>query len=331
VENLETLKILVTGGTGFVGSNLVRFFYKIGHEVATTMREGSNDWRISDISNDIKQFKVDLTDAQKVKSALTSFKPNIVINTAAYGGYHFETDRERIFDVNFNATINLVESYLQSESELLINTGSSSEYGFKTRPMSENDLIEPVGAYAVSKAAATLYGRSRSIETNRKITTFRLFSAYGDYEEAHRLIPYLMISAIKREKAQMNNPDNVRDFIYIEDICNAYNELIKRRNQTALGEIFNLGSGKQSGVGEIVYLVEKLSGEKVNVDWQYKRERIGDKASRWVADMFKTYSLLNWKPRYSLEEGLSKTYDWFKENVSKYEVIENSKLRRSCK
>ncbi len=325
---MERLKILITGGTGFVGANLVRFFLANGHEVATTVRKESNKWRISDILRDTNLFTIDLTDQQKVNDLYTSYKPDVIINTVAYGGYHFETDMKRMINVNFNATVNLVEAYLKSDSQLLINTGSSSEYGFKQKPMSENDVLEPFGIYAVSKAAATLYCRSRSIETHKKIVTFRLFSAYGDYEESHRLIPYLMMSFLKNQKAELNNPNNIRDYIYVKDINNAYNEMIRKTDFIDFGEILNLGSGLETKVSDIVDLVEKISQRKIKINWQYNIERIGDRVTNWVSNMSKTHKTLNWKPRYSLEEGLSETYKWFEKNANKYEVTENSKFKR---
>jgi nucleoside-diphosphate-sugar epimerase len=325
---MEGLKILITGGTGFIGSNLVHFFHKKGHNLATTMKAQSNPWRISDLLPDIDFFKLDITEKERVNEVFTSFKPDIVINTIAYGGYHFETDLARILKINFNGVVNLVESYINSNAELLINTGSSSEYGIKYHPMSEQDVLEPLGPYAVSKAAGTLYSRSRSLESNRKIVILRPFSAYGEYEEAHRLIPYLIYSSIEGKRAKLNDPDNVRDFIYVRDICDAYKNLIERQDKVSSGEIFNLGSGEEYRVSEIVKFIKKISGEELNVDWQYDDERVGDKAVRWQAEMSKMVNILNWRPKYSLKEGLSSTYLWFKENIQKYEVIENSKLKK---
>ena len=327
VEIMERLTILIAGGTGFIGSNLVHFFLNQGHEVAATIRDQSNLCRLSDLLNDIEFFKLDIINREKINDAFNSFKPDVVINTIAYGGYHFETDSGRIFDNNFYGTMNLVEAYINSNAELLINTGSSSEYGFKNHPMSEQDILEPLGSYAVSKAVATLYSRSRSIETERKIVTLRLFSAYGEFEEPHRLVPYLVTTSIRGRTAKLNDPNNVRDFIYVKDICNAYMNLIERQAKIGFGEIFNLGSGIESKVGEIVDIIEKISGKKLKVEWKYSDERKGDKALRWLAEMSKMEEILNWRPKYSLENGLFTTYSWMEKNIEKYEVIENSKLR----
>lgn len=325
---MERLNILITGGTGFIGSNLVHYFHRKGNNVATTVRAQSNLWRVSDLMTDINFYKLDIANREKINEVFKSFKPDVVINTIAYGGYHFETDSLRILNNNFYGTVNLVESYINSNANLLINTGSSSEYGFKDHPMSEQDLLDPLGPYAVSKAAATLYSRSRSLESNRKIITVRLFSAYGEFEESHRLVPYLIYSSIKSNSAKLNNPNNLRDFIYVKDICDAYEHLMENQDNVSFGEILNLGSGKETKVSEVVHLIEIISGKKLDTEFQYNEERVGDKAVHWSADMSKTNDMLKWRPKYSLDEGLSTTYSWFKENIEKYEVIENSKLRK---
>ena len=328
---MKSNKVLITGGTGFIGSNLIRFFLSKGFEVSTTVRQSSNLWRIADISDKIKKFNVDLNDSNMVSKLFKTVKPSVIIHTAAFGGYHFESNFNSIISTNFNATVNLVEAYINSECELFINTGSSSEYGFKDSPMSENNPIDPLGAYAVSKAAATMYCRSRSIEENRKIVTFRLFSAYGDYEEAHRLIPYLITSALNKRKANLNNPNSKRDFIYIEDINNAYLRLIEVIDKLDDGEIFNLGSGKESTISDVVDKVAELFKEGIDIEWSGKNGRISDKAKHWVASTNKLNSITGYTPRYSLKEGLNKTYEWFSKNIEKYEVIENSKFKKFSK
>ena len=328
---MKSSKVLITGGTGFVGSNLARFFLSKGFEVATTVRESSNLWRIAEISDRIRKFKIDLNDSGMVLNLLETVQPSVIIHTAAYGGYHFESNFNSIINTNFNATVNLVEAYLKSECELLINTGSSSEYGFKDSPMSENDPLDPVGAYSVSKAASTMYCRSRSVEEDKKIVTFRLFSAYGDYEEAHRLIPYLITSTLNKTKINLNNPNSKRDFIYVQDINNAYLRLIEVIDKIENGAIFNLGTGKESTIKNVVSIISELFNGNIDIEWSGKNGRISDKAKKWVADTNKLSSILGYTPRYSLHDGLIKTCEWFSENKEKYEVIENSKLKKFSK
>ncbi|MEM3192034.1 MAG: NAD-dependent epimerase/dehydratase family protein [Candidatus Parvarchaeota archaeon] len=328
---MEGLKILISGGTGFVGSNLVRHFYFKGHEIAIILRNGSNTWRISDIFNNITKFYVDITRKEELMKVLSTFRPDVVIHTAAFGGYHFERDEELIFEINLRGTINMVNAFLQSGGKLFINTGSSSEYGLKNRPMSEKDSLEPLGAYAVSKAAASLYCRSKSVENNKKIITLRLFSAYGYFEEVHRLLPSVLLSLMKEKPILMNSPSSVRDFIFIEDIVELYDLLIGQMENLGVGEIYNVGTGRETSVGELVELAEKVFNKRLNVMWTNEMGRAGDVAKHWSADITKVKEELNWMPKYTLENGLIKTYDWLKNNLEKYEVPNNAKFKRYSK
>ena len=108
---MERLRILITGATGFVGANLTRFIQSNGHDVGITIRDESNPWRISDIEKELSVFRIDITDSSKVRDVFSSYKPDIVINTAAFGGYHFEKNLQQIYNVNLNGTMNLVEAF----------------------------------------------------------------------------------------------------------------------------------------------------------------------------------------------------------------------------
>ena len=323
---MERLKMLITGGTGFIGANLARYFNEIGHEVSITRRDKSNSWRIDDILDTIRSVTADLTDSEAVNQLFNLVKPDIVIHTAAFGGYHFEVETRRIFDVNVYSTINMINAFHKLGTGVLVNTGSSSEYGFKSQPMNEVDALEPFGDYAVSKAAATLYARYKAIETSDKIFTLRLFSPYGYYEEPHRLIPYVLISALTGKTAKLNNPNFVRDFIFISDVCKAYESVIAKSSTIESGEIFNVGSGREGTVREVAEIANEICGGTLKTEWGTNERRIGDNAKRWVADVSKIKRKINWEPIVTLREGLALTYEWLKNNIRKYEVTGNSKI-----
>jgi nucleoside-diphosphate-sugar epimerase len=313
---LKNKKILITGATGFIGANLTRYFLKNGSSIFIFMRRTSDKWRIHDISKDISEYLVDLTDAAKLGRLIKKIKPDIIIHTASHGGYPFQRDRERIIKNNFNGTVNLINACSYIDFELFINTGSSSEYGIKSKPTKETDILEPVSDYGISKAAATLYCHTVSKKENRPVVTFRLFSPYGYYEAETRLIPSLILSCLKSQNPKLSSLDSVRDFIFIEDILDAYKKAIECKDDIR-GEIFNIGFGEQHTVGEVAQDIIKLIDNRVRPEWgKVKNPR--QEPKYWQADISRAKRLLKWKPKYNLRDGLEKNIKWFRKNITLY-------------
>ncbi len=309
---LNGKRILITGATGFIGANLVHRFLNTGAEIHIFTRPTSNKWRIRNILNDVNEHSVDLLNYDKLKTVISSIKPHIIFHTAIYGGYAFQNDTNKILETNFMGTVNLINACTKIEFELFVNTGSSSEYGVKSKPMRESDLLCPINDYGVSKAAATLYCQSVARKEKREIVTLRLFSPYGYYEEPTRLIPSVIKSCLLGENPKLTSPDSVRDFNFVEDVIDAYMQVLGIPDIS--GEIFNIACGEQHSVDEVVNLIIKLTGNKVIPQWG-NLSNPRTEPSMWVADISKAKKTLNWQPRYSLEEGLKKTVNWFEKNI----------------
>lgn len=302
------MKVLITGATGFIGSNLVREFLALGDEVHVLTRKTSDRWRIDDVLSEICDHHADLLDYSALEKTVQGIRPNVILHSAVYGGFPSQDDAWKILDTNYKGTVNLVKACSKLEYDAFINTGSSSEYGLKQKPMREKDLLEPVGDYGVSKAAASLYCRSEAIKNDKPITTLRLFSPYGPFEESKRLMPSVIQSCLSGENPTLSCPAYVRDFIYAEDVLAAYRSAI---TFPATGEIINIGSGKQHTVGEAVDTIIKITKARVTPQWGSAEGRPNEPKT-WQADVSKARDLLKWKPKYSLKEGLEKTVEWFK-------------------
>ena len=327
VEIMERLRIIIDGATGFIGANLSKYFLMKGHDVHTIIRPGSNNWRINKIRKEITAHSLDITERDATFNMIKKILPDVFIHTAAYGGYHFETDRDEIFKANLFGTTNVLDASIASNVPFLINTGSSSEYGIKNKPMKESDNINPETNYALSKALATEYCLFRN-NTSTKNVTLRLFSAYGYYEESHRLIPYVLYSAIKRNKIYLNNPNNVRDYVFIEDVVSAYYSAVKMQKNITSGSIFNVGTGKQLSTKDIVKTTEKIIGYELPVSFGNVSERAGDKAKKWQAYTPKIMHKLKWHPSNDIYSGLLKTKKWMEHNIEMYEDVNNVKLNK---
>lgn len=312
-------RILITGGTGFIGANLVRKFIELNYDTHILTRKTSNKWRIIDVLDRLNEHQIDLGDREGLKKVVSKIKPEIIVHTAVYGGYPSEQDGERMIKTNFIDTVNLVDACSDIDYELFISTGTSSEYGTKDTKMKETDLLEPITFYGVSKASATLYYNYIAKTKKKPITTLRLFSPFGYYEDKHRLIPYVIINCLKNSELNLGDKNSVRDFVFIEDVISSYITTVENKEKIT-GEIFNIGSGRQYSIGEVVDTIIQLTGGKGHTLWgSIVNPRSEPKV--WQADISKAKELLGWQPAYDLNRGLEKTLEWFKGNITLYKKI----------
>ena len=309
---------LITGGTGFIGSLLVRRLVSNNEEVHLIIRKESKLWRIQDIADKIMCHTSDLSDADALKKIIEKIKPSIIYHLATYGAYAYQDEADRIIKTNILGTWNLLKAIADLNYELFVNTGSSSEYGFKQFPMRETDLLEPASYYAVTKCSQTLLCYHVARDEKKPIVTLRPFSVYGPYEEPTRFIPTLMRALYFKEPINLVSPEISRDQIYVEDVVDAY--LLVDRLKNFAGEIFNIGTGVQSSIREVVETTVRVTGRTTDFRWGEMKRRMWD-TSNWVADVSKARSLLGWVPKMSPEKGLSLMWEWFVANRSFYTQV----------
>lgn len=298
------MKALVTGGTGFVGNNLARKLLSEKNKVGLLVREESKTWRIQDLLGKVDFLTGDLTNKEGLIRLIHDYKPEFIYHLGSYGTYpSFQKEIEKITSVNINGTLNLVEA---AQKIPLINIGSSSEYGIKNCAMLETDKCHPDNLYGKTKLVQTLYCKEQ------EIPTLRIFSAYGPWQESSQLIPTLIKSKLNGNELHLI--DSVRDYVYVEDIVNAILKATEKYDKIK-GEIINLGSGKQYLTKDILNELDKIDSQQLKIKWDFNA--VQTEPSVWVADISKAKRLLGWEPKILLEDGLRKTYNWFKENLGK--------------
>jgi len=323
------MKIFVTGATGFVGANIARKLLMEGHEVHVLMRESSNSWRLGEVMSKLVCHKEDLSNVEGMRAVLKEVQPEIIIHTAVYGGLPNQTDTNAIVQTNIIGTKNLLEASKDIPYRLLINTGSSSEYGKKTAPMKENDVLEPTTEYGISKASATHYCAFFAKKYGKPIITLRLFSPYGSFEERNRLVSYCTLNILENKNIQIGNLNSARDFIFIGDVVDAYIFFMNNFDQKFSGEVFNIGSGEQHTVGDVLEKLFSVSGKILKVSSDESKQRVYD-SSMWVADISKV-RCLGWSPKYSFYEGMKKNFEWFQNNSEIYTKNEIAELENRAK
>lgn len=312
-------KILITGATGFVGSNLARTLLHQDKEISILIRKESNLWRIQDILSELDVHQIDMGNVEDINETIKKIKPEIVFHLATYGGYPFQQDVRSTIINNILYGVNLMQS-LETCDKLkrFINIGSSSEYGSKSKPMKEADIAEPITPYGIAKLAQTLYAsyffKSHLLPT----VTLRLFSVYGPYEEPGRLIYDIMTALIRKQPLNLSSSSPRRDFIFIDDVISALLKAAEMPNVE--GEIFNVGNGVDYSVKDVVDIASDVTNTKLEIKWgSEEKRRSFDTNSSWIADIRKSDQLLKWKPGISFKEGLFKTYQWYTNNIHCYE------------
>jgi len=305
--NLLTERFFVTGATGFVGSCLTRKLVEIGCEVHALVRQGADRWRLHGLEERLNLHIGDLTDPDQLRGIVTAVQPSIIYHLAVHGAYSDQTDADQIILTDVFGTWNLLKACAEVDYKVFVNTGSSSEYGFKQHAMRETDLLEPNSYYAVAKSAQTLVCGHMARADRRPINTFRLFSVYGPYEAPGRLIPTVIGRCLRGQDLEMVSPDTARDFIYVEDVVEACLQVGQLSLQC--GEVFNIGTGVQSTLRDVVRLALQSTGANVKVKWGSMPARIWD-AETWLADGSKVRRVLKWAPKTSLASGIEKTVHW---------------------
>lgn len=302
-------RVLITGATGFVGANLARRLLRDGHELHALVRPGFRSWRIDAIRDDLRLHTLELADAEAISRAVAEIRPEWVFHLAAHGAYSSQTSVGEMISTNIISTVNLVEACLTTGFEAFVNAGSSSEYGFKDHPPSETDWLEPNSAYAVTKASATLYCRMIAQTRHVNLTTLRLYSVYGPYEEPTRLIPTLIAHGRRGGLPPLVNPGIARDFIYADDVSDAF---VRAAGATPeAGAVYNVGSGTQTTLREVVDIARRVLKIEQIPEWGSMPDRVWD-THVWVADAGAIRRALGWGATTSFEDGLRATVAWLR-------------------
>jgi dolichol-phosphate mannosyltransferase len=212
---------------------------------------------------------------------------------------------------NIVGTLALARACVAEDVPVLVNTGSSSEYGLKDHPPAETEWLDPNSDYACTKAAATQLCRHWALRHARRFVTLRLYTAYGPWEDPGRLLPTLVVRGLRGELPPLARPETSRDWVYVDDACDAY---VRAATAPAVppGSVYNIGSGVQTPLREVVAVARRILGIAAEPRWGEMRDRVWD-TSGWVADPRAARDALGWQARTPLAEGFERTVEWFRQ------------------
>ena len=314
---MDEEKVLVTGGSGFIGSHLIPRLLDAGYDVYSLERYVTGRYVLGG-HRPVKTLFGDLCDFFVIRKIIREIEPDIVIHLASISAVSYSYDHpNEVLEANFMGTVNLAESCLREVPHFkkFLFSGTSEEYGNQeTFPVKETAELRPNSPYAVSKVAADKYLRYMHDAYNFPVTVLRNFNTYGRKDNTHFVVERTIAQMLTEKVVRLGDPTPVRDFLYVDDHVNSYLTCI--RSEKAIGEVFNFCTGHGISIAELVDWIKGLTDFKGEVVWNTVPKRPLDIA-KLVGDYSKAKKMLGWKPKYTLEKGLRLNMNFWREKLGK--------------
>ena len=325
------MKILVTGGAGFIGSAFVRLLI------------GETDWRVVNLdkltyagnlenlttveSNARYRFvQGDICDDRLVDSLVGGEKPDAIVHFAAES----HVDRsilspEPVIQTNLRGTFTMLEAARKHATPRFVHISTDEVYGSLTAPLeaTEEFPLNPSSPYSASKAGSDLLARSYFVTYKMPVTITRASNNYGPYQFPEKLIPLMISNAFDDRRLPVYGDGmQVRDWLYVDDHCRAIRAVVEKG---LAGEIYNIGGNRSLPNLDVVRQVLALTG-KTEALIEYVKDRPGHDR-RYALSSEKLMRETGWRPVMNFETGLAKTIQWYRENPSWVARVKSGEYR----
>ncbi len=326
------MKLLITGGAGFMGSAFVR---RIGGTFPTIVVDkltySGDPSRLSEVMQDIVFYEADVTDRMSISQILEEHSPDTIVHFASET--HVDRsilDPKPFVETNILGTFNLLLSALEYDVKLFIHISTDEVYGStENGSFKENSPLEPSSPYSATKASSDMLVLSFYRTYGLPAIIVRASNNYGPWQYPEKLIPLTILKALTNSRIPIyGNGRNVRSWLFVEDFVDALLTIMEKGD---VGEIYNVGSRNELENIKVVRMILELLGSSEEL-LEFVPDRPGHDF-RYSVDTTKLEGL-GWKEKHSFEEGLSKTVSWYVENkdwlLSKFKEVEAfvMKLRR---
>ena len=303
---MSTIRCVVTGASGFLGSSLVRALVKRGHSTLAVVRPESNLWRLSEVRADVTFAYATLNDISSIEKPIADFAPDVVFHLAWSGGdsskYVNSIDQMN----NVPGSLELVNIAGRAQAKAFVFFGSAAEYGRFSIPVSENDVEEPRNLYGATKLVTMQATRSLCAMWKMRFCGMRPFWVYGPRDSEKRMIPSLIEQLLDRKRPTLTKGDQVWDYLYVEDAMDA---LLRLAECSSAEGVFNLGSGVPVVLRDVVERIRDIIDPGLEVgfgDIPYAPNQI----MHLEASIDRLKGATGWEPSVGLEQGLQETINW---------------------
>ena len=315
-------RVLVTGAGGFIGSHLTERLVVLGADTRALVHyrgDGSRGWLDHSAFGDSLQiFAGDIRDRDIVAAAMR--EADVVFHLAALIAipYSYQAPMSYV-RTNVEGTVVVLQAARDAQVERLVHTSTSEVYGSAQYvPIDEGHPLQGQSPYSASKIAADKMAESFYLSFGLPVATVRPFNAFGPRQSARAVIPTIVSQALTEPALRLGSLTPTRDFNYMEDIVEGF--ILAAQCPEAIGQVINIGSGRDISIGDVARVIRDLvgrSGMPIESDEERLRPSHSE-VERLRADNAKATRILGWRPRHTLEEGLSKTIDWVQANLERY-------------
>jgi len=312
--------VLITGCTGFIGSNLTIKLVEEGYQVFGLVRHTSRSEldSLRPVIDQIHFIEGDLCEYHSLLSAIETSNPQFILHLGALTPVRLSyEDPFPFLRTNFLGTCNLVHSILDRAPRARLIAASTAEvYGWQgSRPLKEDVRLRPSSPYAVSKAAADEYIQMAMRVYGLKATVLRCNNTYGRKRERGFLVEYLITSMLDGGPVYVGSPDHVRDYMWVDDHVNAY--LLSMEKESAEGEVFNVSPGNPISnidlakkLAEMIHFTGQIVEGSYPPGYPMRPSKLDTKYI--ILDSSRIMKRLGWKPGVTLDEGLARAVDYWR-------------------
>ena len=315
------MRILVTGGAGFIGSNIVESLLADQNIEQVRVLDNLETGSIDNIggfytSSKFEFIQADIRDYSSCLQACDGI--DLVTHQAALGSVpRSVNDPLTTNEVNIGGTLNVFTAAKEKKVKRIVYAASSSTYGdHPALPKVENEIGKPLSPYAVTKYVNELYADVFARLYNTEFIGLRYFNVFGPRQNPKgpyaAVIPLFTESFLNGQAPVINGDGNhSRDFTYVSNVVQANLLALFTENKAAVNQVYNIGYGQQTSLLQLVQYLKRISAR--DIEPIKAPERTGD-VKHSLADISKAKSLLGYNPAVSVEEGLRRTYEWYKVN-----------------